>query len=105
MAIKIKNVKHSTGLKCEGGCSTWRSHWERSMHESATRCLILGCTEKNDLMGGHVIETDPFASTVYIIPLCARHNAFPPEDVMELGESARSSMVFAKKLDTCGPDE
>jgi|GEM_PF-4325414 len=74
MAILVSNAEESSGETCDGGCPTWRLHWENRTGRDAEYCSAVDCDETEDLVGGHVYIVDDDDDECYIIPICRRHN-------------------------------
>lgn len=74
MSTLVKNKKgHRESPSCV--CDTFLCHWENYAHKKATICSRSGCTEKNDLVGAHIIKCHGNAKkTQYIVPLCKKCN-------------------------------
>ena len=73
---RIINIKNETHKECTcEGSSSWLEHWEIRKDVMATYCRA--CSEKNNLLGAHVINPYKIDGTTYIIPLCT--NCFEQE--------------------------
>lgn len=70
--IEVKNLKGNTKPSCS--CTSFLCHWENYAGK-ATVCSRLGCSEKKDLVGAHIIKCHGNASSIrYIVPLCYKCN-------------------------------
>ena len=79
--VKVRNVKGHYNVPT--GYSSWLNYWERKMNDKAEQCQKKGCTEKDDLVGGHVHKVGD-EDTVYLVPICQEHNHYTFTDEYEV---------------------
>ena len=89
----VKNKKgHRESPSC--ACNTYLCHWENYTGEKATVCSKSGCTETNNLVGGHVIKTHHSSKNYqYIVPLCSKHNKFSYTEEFKLNKNVKLAPV------------
>lgn len=81
--VRVKNKKVFTEISCP--CKTYLGHWENFSLKKASVCSRLGCSEKNSLVGGHIIKCHGNSTSVqYIVPLCRSCNSHNNTDCFDL---------------------
>ena len=98
----VKNKKgHRQSPAC--ACDTYLCHWENFTGEIATVCSKSGCTETNNLVGGHIFKTHPNSKKYqYIVPLCSKCNNFANTDDFKLNKKVELAPVADhSKCKTC----
>lgn len=70
----VFNAPNTSGKRCS--CGTWLDHWQKCGRFALPRyCPVIGCVQ-TELVGAHVMRLATSNDrTVYIVPICARHNA------------------------------
>ncbi|MBO7617858.1 MAG: hypothetical protein J6T22_11685 [Bacteroidales bacterium] len=80
---KVKNVQGHYNVPA--GYDTWLNYWERKKKKTVKICQKNGCKETENLEGGHVhIVGDE--ETVYLVPICHKHNYYTFTDEYEVQE-------------------
>ncbi len=96
----MRTYKNSNGFNpilCE--CGTALNHWKNNTGNKTPNCSIKGCTEKSNV-GGHVINCHGNAfKSIFIIPLCNKHNNTNFTDCFEIQASIKPAI--AKKTIYC----
>lgn len=86
--VKIKNVHGQ--FEVPPGYISWINYWERNMSKMAHSCQVCGCSETENLKGGHVHKHGD-DENVYLVPICSNDNHYTvtgefevPEDMLLL---------------------
>jgi hypothetical protein len=86
--IEVKNKNVYTLIACS--CSSFLCHWENQTGLKANICSTLGCIEKNDIVGAHVIKCHGNSnSSQYITPLCKKCNSSHNTDCFKLKTNSK----------------
>lgn len=81
--IKVKNVQGHYIVPA--GYESWLNYWEKKKNKTAEVCQKNGCKETEKLEGGHVNIVGE-EETVYLVPICHKHNHYTLTDEYEVQE-------------------
>lgn len=81
--IKVKNLQGHYNVPA--GYGSWLNYWEIKKNKTVVICQKNGCNEKDGLEGGHVHIVGDEA-TVYLVPICHKHNHYTLTDEYEVPE-------------------
>lgn len=94
--MKITNINGTSNRTC--GCGSWLEHWKKFSGQTSTGCVVLGCSQKSDIVGAHVQKDSIFDKNWYIAPLCKDHNNKKGESIVI---SDNTHLVPANTSETC----
>lgn len=84
MVLKVQNIA-GTGSNARP-ISSWLEYWEKVTGRKADHCmayeerpfgqpnLVYPCSNKTNLVGGHVMKVNSDDRRWYILPICTSHN-------------------------------
>ena len=81
--VKVINVHGHYNVPA--GYGSWLNYWERKKKKTAEVCQKNGCKETDNLEGGHVYLVGD-EETVYLVPICCKHNHYTLTDEYEVPE-------------------
>ncbi len=84
--VKVKNGIDTSDRTPPSGYKSWIDFWEKKKGKSHDVCEVLGCSNKDSIVGGHVVklgESRPY----YIVPLCNKCNSDENTSTFEVWES------------------
>jgi hypothetical protein len=91
----VTNVVGTSGQTCY--CSDWLDHWRKASSQTAKLCSEKTCNS-SDLVGAHVRKHGTWDSTVYIVPLCQKHNKTTEViDIVDYRELVRADKSACKR--------
>ncbi len=94
--MKVKNLNGTSVIRCK--CTSWLAHWLRYSGQKASKCSVLGCTNR-ELVGGHVQMDSPGDTAWYVIPVC---KSCSQKTGQALNISDQVPLVSAIPSHTCG---
>lgn len=100
MAMKMKNVKGTSGLTCN--CGTWKKHWKNMTGRKwPKKCGIRGCSNPAEV-GAHVKYDDRRTGDHwYILPMCRFHNGMR-QKLAGVHADRRLWVIWVNRAGTCG---
>lgn len=94
--MRVRNLNGTSMNVCS--CSSWLAHWGRYSNQTANRCVVVGCSNRQTVCG-HVQKEFLSDSSWYIIPICAICNSKRGQ-ALEIDNAV--NLVSANVRQTCG---
>lgn len=86
-SLRVKNKQNSNKPNCS--CGKFINHYKNYSRQKNLVCSYKGCTEDNNLNGGHVYICESDNRKQYIIPLCDKHNNHTNKDCFKINKNTK----------------